>query len=85
MPAVTVNERYNNFVTVTKSDTANIYGDGGLTDAVQFGETGVVAVVAFDGTVINMTVQAGWYYPIAIKRINSTNTAGTLFTAWRAV
>lgn len=78
------NSRYNKAVTVVPSDTVNFVGLGVgriLSDALYVGSAGVVAAVFEDGTVVNFTAVAGQILPIAVKRINITNTTATLMAA----
>jgi S1-C subfamily serine protease len=85
MPASYTVPRYNQGVTITKSDTVNIYSDNSLTDAVQFGGAGVAVVVWQDDSLSTMTVVAGELLPLACKRINSTNTTATLMIGLKAI
>jgi hypothetical protein len=72
---------YNYYRAITKHDTDNIRGDGRLTDAVYVGGAGIVVAVAQDDSVVNFTAVAGEIIPIAVKRVNSTNTTATLMVA----
>ena len=74
---------YNVPVAITKSDTVNIALPEGrrYTDAVYVGGAGVIAAVFPDGTVQNLTAVAGAILPIAIIRVNDTNTTATLLVA----
>lgn len=66
--------------TVTKSDTVNMpQKDDRYPDAIWCGEAGVVVLVFGDGSVVPFTVAAGTLLPVQAQRVNSTNTAGTLF------
>lgn len=85
MPSSYAVPRYNNGTAITKSDTVNIFADGSLTDAVQFGGAGVAILVWQDDSISTMTVVAGELMPVAVKRINSTNTTASLMIALRAV
>ena len=82
MPTQTL-QNFNYAKTVTKSDTVNMptfpASDGRYPDAIWAGEAGVVVLVFPDESVIPFTVAAGSLLPVRAKRINSTNTAGTLF------
>lgn len=75
------NSRYNKAFDITPSDSVNFVAQGLgriLSDAIYAGGAGVVAAVFEDGTVVNFTVAAGGILPIAVKRINATNTTATL-------
>lgn len=73
---------YNRSLAVTKSDSVNIpLLNGTGPTGLQCGEAGVVVVVWEDGTLGTFTVAAGSILPFRIKRVNSTNTVGTLFQA----
>jgi ribonuclease HI len=75
---------YNDIQTLAKSDTVNIYVDGGLTDAVLVGGAGIVVAVLQNDTTVTITgVIAGALLPIAIKRVNSTTTSATNMIALR--
>lgn len=78
------NSRYNKAVGVTPSDTVNFVNQGLgrlLCDGLYIGGAGVVAAVFEDGTVVNFTAVAGEILPIAVKRVNTTNTTATLIVA----
>lgn len=68
---------------ITPSDSADIpmLADKLLTDAIYIGGAGVVAVVLQDGRVENHTCVAGETLGIRARRVNSTNTTGTLLKA----
>lgn len=77
-----VNPGYNTYRTVTKSDTVNVEKiNDHYPAALQCGEAGVVVLVSEDDRVIPFTVAAGEILPVTFKRVNSSNTAGTLFVA----
>lgn len=83
--AVSTPVAYKKSAAITKSDTVNIGpypSTGRLTDAVLFGGAGVAVVVWQDDTTESLTVAAGQYLNIAIKRVNSTNTTATVMTAF---
>lgn len=80
------NDFYDKAVAITPSDTVNIANPGQsatikFTDAIYVGGAGIVAAVFQDDTVVNFTAVAGEIIPIAIKRVNATNTTGTLLVA----
>lgn len=78
------NPRYGKAFAVTPSDSVNFVNQGLgriLSDALYVGGAGVVAAVFEDGTVVNFTAPAGATLPLAVKRVNSTNTTATLITA----
>lgn len=78
------NQRYNKAVDIAKSDTVDFVNAGlgrKLCDAVYIGGAGVVAGVFEDGTVVNFTCVAGQILPVALKRVNATNTTATLMAA----
>lgn len=78
---------YNLAQDITKHDTNNITryitigGPSGLTDAVYVGGAGVLVAVWEDGATSSFTCVAGQVLPVAIKRVNSTNTTATLMLA----
>lgn len=75
------NSRYNKAFDITTSDTVNFINQGLgrlLCDAIYVGGAGIVAAVFEDGTVVNFTAVAGEVLPIAVKRVNATNTTATL-------
>lgn len=75
---------YNAAFDITPSDTIDISqlrAAGGLTDGIYVGGAGVVAAVFQDGSVVNFTAGAGQVLPLAVKRVNSTNTTATLLRA----
>lgn len=73
---------YNKSLAVTKSDTVNIPLINGINPTGLFvSEAGVVVVVWEDNTLGTFTCVAGQILPFRIKRVNSTNTPGTLFQA----
>jgi hypothetical protein len=75
---------YNDVQLISKSDTLNIYADGGLTDAILVGGAGIVVGVLQNDTTVTITgVIAGALLPIAIKRVNSTTTSATNMVALR--
>lgn len=66
------------FAAITKSDTVDIP----LTRAVYVGGAGNVVAVDADGTQTTFSaVPAGTWLPIAVRRIDSTNTTATLMVA----
>lgn len=71
---------YNRALTITKSDSVNIDGDR-LTSAVYVGGAGALVVVFQNDETQSITAPAGALLPIAIKRVNSTNTNATLMVA----
>lgn len=76
--------QYSKAVDVTKSDTTDFVNQGHgtiLCDALYVGGAGVVAGVLADGTVQNFTCVAGQILPMALRRVNSTNTTATLLVA----
>lgn len=78
------NQRYNKAVVISKSDTVNFTPQGTgrlLCDAVYVGGAGIVAAIFEDGTEVDFTAVAGEILPIAIKRVNNTNTTATLMVA----
>lgn len=74
---------YNRIVAISKDDTTNIAHPANrtLTDGVQAGGAGIMACVLEDNTVVNVTMVAGGWLPIRVKRINSTNTTATVMSA----
>ena len=67
---------------ITKSDTDNILPQSTrLTDAVYVGGAGIVQAVFPNDKVVAFTAVAGEIIPIAVKRVNSTNTTATLMVA----
>ncbi len=68
--------RYNYYVAVTLSDSADIAT--GVTDAVWVGAkgaTGTLVAVREDGSTVSFVgVQSGTLLPIAVKRVNNTTT-----------
>ena len=79
---------FNKAVAITPSDTVNFVQQGVtdlLTSGIYVGGAGVVAVVFQDGSVVNFTCIAGQILPVRAKRINSTNTTGTLLVALYSV
>lgn len=78
------NSRFNKAVAVVTSDTVDfvVQGTGRkLCDGLYVGGAGIVVAVFEDGTTVNFTAVAGQILPIAIKRVNTTNTTATLMTA----
>lgn len=75
--------QFNQAFAITKSDTVNLgqYTRLGPTDAVYVGGAGVVVAVFPDESIAAFTCVAGQTLPIRVKRINSTNTTGTLMLA----
>lgn len=75
----------NRFVAVTTSDSADLepYRTGRrLTTGLYVGGAGNVAAVAEDGTVTVFTAPpVGSILPIAVRRINATNTTATVLVA----
>jgi hypothetical protein len=74
---------YNTAEAITKHDSTNIPGVAlhGPTHAVYVGGAGIVVAVFEDGSTASFTAIAGQVLPIAIKRVNSTNTTATLMLA----
>lgn len=79
---------YNAAYAITKHDTTNIAqysnvadGRGRLTDAVYVGGAGVVVAVFQDDSTASFTAVAGEILPLAIKRVNDTNTTASLMIA----
>ena len=75
---------YNRWIAITKSDTVDLApfsADGRLTDAVLVGGAGVVAAVDALGIAVSLTAVAGEILPIAVRRVNDTNTTATAMTA----
>lgn len=74
---------YNNAAVITPSDTVNItaYPTRGTTRALYVGGAGVVVAVFEDGSTASFTCTAGQVLPVAIKRVNTTNTTATLMLA----
>lgn len=76
---------YNRAIAITKSDTVNCedYASAAkrLTNAVYVGGAGIVVAVFEDDATASFTVVAGEILPIAIKRVNSTNTTASLMLA----
>ena len=73
-------------VAITKSDTVDIEppvpgNPQRLTDAVWVGGAGVVVAVFENDSTAAFTCIAGTVLPVAIKRVNSTNTTATLMVA----
>jgi hypothetical protein len=69
---------YRAAVAITKSDTVNIFPQGGFVDGVYCGGAGAIAVVLEDDTAVTFAaVPAGTILPIKCKRVNSSNTAAT--------
>jgi hypothetical protein len=72
---------YSQAVSISKSDTVNITGPRQLTQAIYVGGAGVVVAVFQDGSTASFTAVAGEILPLAVKRVNSTNTTATLMLA----
>ena len=69
---------YRAAVAITKSDTANIFPQGGFVDGIYCGGTGAIVVVFEDNTAITFAaVPAGTILPVKCKRVNSTSTGAT--------
>ena len=70
-------------IAITKHDMTDIVHPRGriVTDAIYCGGAGVVVVVWGNGTTSSFTVVAGQILPVAAKRVNSTDTTGTLLIA----
>lgn len=77
------NQRFNRFVAIATSDSANIAGPDNrtVTDAVYVGTataTDTLAAVMENGQVVTFTgLLAGTIYPIAITRVNNTGTSAS--------
>jgi len=73
------NVNFNQWVSITKSDTVNLEK---ITDAVYVGGAGDVAFVSEGDVAVTFAgAVAGSILPVAAKRINSTNTTATLLVA----
>lgn len=71
--------RYSGFAAITKSDSVNF--PDGICDAIYVGTAGVVAVVRWDGTVVEFTCIAGAELRVRAIRVNNTNTVPSLMVA----
>jgi len=75
-------QTFNKAIVVAKSDTVDLpLVSDRQPDALWVSEAGVVVCVFGNGQVVPFTCAAGTLLPISCKRINSTNTPGTLFVA----
>jgi hypothetical protein len=73
-------DRYNVFDVITPSDTVDLAR--GLTDGVWVGGAGNLVAVMENGQARTLTgVTAGALLPLAVKRINATNTTATVILA----
>lgn len=79
---------YNVAMAITPSDTDDLplyQANGLLTNAIHVGTAGtdadVVEAVMQDGSVVSFTVVAGEVLPIAVRRINETNTTASNLVA----
>lgn len=68
-------------ITPSDANDVGLVGSATLFDAIYVGGAGVVAVVLQDGTVQNFTAAVGTVIPVRGKRVNATNTTGTLLVA----
>ena len=67
------------YETITPSDSTDL---DDLARAIYVGGAGNIAAVQHDGTVVNFIgAVAGTVLPIAVRRINSTNTTATNLVA----
>jgi hypothetical protein len=72
---------YNVFDPITPSDSVDLPRPT-LTSAIWVGGVGNVAAVMQNGVVVVFTaVPAGTWLPLAVRRINATNTTATLLVA----
>lgn len=68
---------FNTGIAITTSDTADFgpfLATERLTDAIYVGVSGNLVAVWQDGTTTTFTAAAGGVLPIAVRRINATNT-----------
>jgi len=74
---------YNKGFDISKSDSVDFPSveSLGLTQAIYVGGAGIVAAVFQDGSVVNFTAVAGALLPLALRRVNDTNTTATLMVA----
>ncbi len=80
-------QNFTRAATLTKSDTVNsptlppggTSAGGRYPDVIWCGEAGTITLAFDDGSTVIFTVAAGTILPVVAKRIQSTNTAGTLF------
>lgn len=75
---------FNAAAAITKSDTVDIVIPAGkaLTDGIYVGGAGNLVVVFQDDSTATITgALAGTILPLAIKRVNSTNTTATAMVA----
>jgi hypothetical protein len=71
----TVSVPYRGAEAVTKSDTVALTN---VSRALYVGGAGNAAVLMADGTTVTLTgLLAGTIYPVALQRVNSTNTTAT--------
>lgn len=82
---VPVNQSFNRCVAVTPSDTVDqpLFTQAGLvTGAIYIGGVGNIAAVFQDTSVGTFTAPVlGTFLPLAVRRINATNTTATLLLA----
>ena len=81
---MTANPRYNKYVAITKSDTADFADPPApqkCCDAIYVGGAGVVVVVDEGGNTASFTAVAGGYLYTRARRVNSTNTTASLLVA----
>ena len=69
---------YNDYVTLTPSDTVNLPRP---TDAIYVGGAGVLVAVLGNGRTVNFTCTAGQLLPLRVARVNATSTTATLLNA----
>ena len=74
---------FNQWVAITPSDTADL---AARTEAIYVGGAGDVAAVMGDGTAATFkAVAVGTILPLAVRRINATNTTATLLLGLRTI
>jgi len=85
-----VQQNYNIWKAITKSDTVNFDGSTYSAtasvkpepcDAIWVGGAGIVVAVQQDGQTAQFTCAAGTLLPITAIRVNSTTTTATLLVA----
>lgn len=72
------NDFYNDWFTVTPSDTVDIVPRH---FALVMGSAGVIALVNGRNQATNVTVVAGQLLPVQVRRVNATNTTVTSVVA----